>query len=179
MITIQPVDLERAEHATALVALLDAYARDPMGGGKGLPETTRNGLVAALRQRRDLVAVLAFDRERPVGLVNCFEGFSTFRCQPLLNIHDVVVVPEYRRQGVARKMLLEVERIARERGCCKLTLEVLEGNKPAREAYRDLGFSGYELDPVMGRALFWEKPLPDPDYPSDSATVRKTVFEPG
>lgn len=161
MITIVPVDLDRAEHAAALVQLLDAYAHDPMGGGEGLPEATRSGLVEALRQRQDLVAVLAFDRERPVGLVNCFEGFSTFRCRPLLNIHDVVVLPEYRRQGIARKMLLEVERIARERGCCKLTLEVLEGNLPAREAYRELGFSGYELDPAKGRALFWEKSLAD------------------
>lgn len=46
--------------------------------------------------------------------------------------------------------------------CCKLTLEVLEGNKLAQQVYRRFGFQGYELDPKMGRALFYEKKLRRP-----------------
>ena len=49
------------------------------------------------------------------------------------------------------------QRIARQRGCCKVTLEVLEGNTSAQAAYRRAGFEGYQLDPVMGRAMFWQK----------------------
>ena len=56
-------------------------------------------------------------------------------------------------------MLDEVERIAKEKGCCKLTLEVLEGNIVAKKAYEKFGFSSYELDPATGKALFWEKVL--------------------
>ena len=41
----------------------------------------------------------------------------------------------------------------------KLTLEVLEGNSVAQSAYRAFGFEGYELDPQMGKALFWQKKL--------------------
>jgi ribosomal protein S18 acetylase RimI-like enzyme len=48
-------------------------------------------------------------------------------------------------------MLALVEAIAVERGCCKLTLEVLEGNHPARALYRTLGFAGYALDPATGQ----------------------------
>jgi ribosomal protein S18 acetylase RimI-like enzyme len=62
-------------------------------------------------------------------------------------------------EGLSTAMLKEVEKIAQQRGCCKLTLEVLEGNSIARNAYAKFGFSGYELDPAMGKALFWEKPL--------------------
>ena len=40
-----------------------------------------------------------------------------------------------------------------------LTLEVLEGNKVAQAAYRASGFAGYELDPEVGRAMFWQKKL--------------------
>jgi hypothetical protein len=40
-----------------------------------------------------------------------------------------------------------------------VTLEVLEGNQIAKNAYIKFGFAGYELDPKMGKALFWEKPL--------------------
>ena len=31
-----------------------------------------------------------------VGLVNCIEGFSTFACRPLVNVHDVVVRESHR-----------------------------------------------------------------------------------
>ncbi len=56
-------------------------------------------------------------------------------------------------------MLSTVEQIAQDKGCCKLTLEVLEANQPAQQAYTKFGFSGYELDPRAGKALFWEKLL--------------------
>ena len=72
---------------------------------------------------------------------------------------DVVVVPEARGQGICRQMLAALEGIARDRGCCKLTLEVLAGNEVARGVYARFGFAGYALDPVAGEALFWEKSL--------------------
>jgi ribosomal protein S18 acetylase RimI-like enzyme len=56
-------------------------------------------------------------------------------------------------------MLEKVEDIAISKGCCKLTLEVLEGNKIARASYNKFGFSDYVLDPKMGKALFFQKVL--------------------
>ena len=56
-------------------------------------------------------------------------------------------------------MLAKVEEVARARGCCKLTLEVLSNNEAAKSAYRRCGFSDYQLDPNAGSALFWEKTL--------------------
>jgi ribosomal protein S18 acetylase RimI-like enzyme len=64
-------------------------------------------------------------------------------------------------QGVGRRLLHQAEVIARRLGCCKLTLEVLEGNGAARAAYRSVGFRPYRLAPAMGEAQFWEKPLAD------------------
>lgn len=159
MIEIQQADLSLSTHGRAVIELLDAYARDPMGGGAPLPETTCTQLIGALQKRQDVLILLAFADSKPVGLVNCFEGFSTFKCKALLNIHDVVVLSEYRGQGIAQKLLEQVEEIARQRGYCKLTLEVLEGNQTARAVYQRAGFSGYELNPEIGRALFWEKKL--------------------
>jgi hypothetical protein len=48
---------------------------------------------------------------------------------------------------------------ARKLGCCKLTLEVLEGNAVARSLYRSCGFEGYELKAETGKAMFMHKPL--------------------
>ena len=152
-------DLGDEAHATALKSLLAEYALDPMGGAAALAPELLESLPGKLSSRTDYLFVLAVADGQYVGLVNCFEGFSTFKGKPLINIHDVIVSAHARGRGVARRMLQQVEAIALERGCCKLTLEVLEGNQPAQNSYRAVGFKGYELDPVMGRAMFWEKPL--------------------
>ena len=153
-------DYANPVHASTLVSLLDAYASDPMGGGEPLTEFTKTNLVAALAARSQAFSVLAFlagDSAVPVGLINCIEGFSTFACQPLVNVHDVVVLRAYRGQRVAQKMLALVEEIALQQGACKLTLEVLAGNAAAIKLYRRVGFSNYQLDPAMGDAKFLQK----------------------
>ncbi|HKS11613.1 MAG TPA: GNAT family N-acetyltransferase [Pseudomonas sp.] len=146
-------------HAQAIASLLDHYSRDAMGGGEPLPAAVLQSLASELAKRPHAFSVLAFDGDAPVGLVNCFEGFSTFVARPLVNVHDVVVLDSHRGLGISQRMLAEVESIARERGCCKLTLEVLEGNVSAQKAYRKLGYGSYALDPEMGKAMFWQKVL--------------------
>ena len=152
-------DLSCPSQATAMVELLDAYARDPMGGGRGLSEAVKSSLAAELHARSFAHCLLAYLNDKPVGLLNGFEGFSTFAAKPLFNIHDIAVLAEYRSQGIASQLLREAERLALELGCCKLTLEVLAGNEPARRVYRRSGFVGYALDPKMGEALCMEKKL--------------------
>jgi GNAT superfamily N-acetyltransferase len=153
------VNLIQANHSSAILQLLNEYALDPMGGGSPLSEFVQANLVVRLRDRPGFHGVLVFVDGQPAGLINCFEGFSTFSAQPLLNIHDVVVSKEYRGRGLFKKMYWEVEAIAQDIRACKLTLEVLEGNAVAQSAYRSVGFAGFELDPTMGHALFWQKKL--------------------
>ena len=158
-ILIVQADYHQPAHAHAILSLLDEYARDPMGGGQGLNDEVKRNLLSRLRKIPDAFSILAWVNQQPAGLVNCFQGFSTFKCRPLINIHDVMVRQPFRGRKISRMMLQEVERIARQRGCCKLTLEVLEGNHAARRVYQSFGFAHYQLDPEMGTALFWEKTL--------------------
>lgn len=144
-------------HASALVELLDAYAQDPAGGGEPLSDFAKKHLVKELEARPQAFSVLAFDDVQPVGLINCIEGFSTFACRPLVNIHDVAVLASHRGQRVGEQMLALVDQVARERGACKLTLEVLQGNASAIKLYERVGFAGYQLDPAMGQAKFFHK----------------------
>lgn len=150
-------DYQNAAHASALLGLLDAYAQDPAGGGEALSDFTKANLVSALAARPQAFSVLAFADDQPVGLINCIEGFSTFACRPLVNIHDVAVLASHRGQRIAEQMLVLVDQLARQRGACKLTLEVLQGNASAIKLYERIGFAGYELDPAMGRAQFFHK----------------------
>ena len=146
-------------HARAIVQLLDAYAQDPAGGGTPLSDFAKANLVFELAKRPQTFTVLAFDGDAPVGLVNCIEGFSTFACRPLVNVHDVVVVASHRGQQVGERLLALTEQIAIQRGACKLTLEVLSGNLSANKLYERIGFVGYQLDPGMGNAVFLQKCL--------------------
>lgn len=159
MISIIKADLSLSAHVEAMIQLMDEYALDPMGGGQGLSNQVKLNLPTELAKRKSAHVILAFVDSRPAGLVICFEGFSTFACKPLLNIHDAIVALPYRGQGLSKLLLQKAEDIAIDLGCCKLTLEVLEGNHVAQAAYKAFGFSGYELDPQMGKALFWEKKL--------------------
>jgi GNAT superfamily N-acetyltransferase len=154
---IEPVDLARVDHRQALLALLDEYAQTPEGGGQPLDESVKHRLCDVLASRAHYSGWIAFSGTVPAGLANCFEGVSTFRAQALLNIHDIVVAAPFRRQGIAKRLLAEVEQHARNIGCCKLTLEVLEGNRAAIAAYLNAGFKPYALDPAMGQAVFLEK----------------------
>ncbi len=158
-VNVLQVDYANPVHAAALVVLLDAYAQDPMGGGHGLSDYAKANLVPSLAARPQAYSVLAFVDDQPAGLVNCIEGFSTFACRPLVNVHDVAVLPQYRGQGVAEKMLVLAEVLAVKRGACKLTLEVLSGNVGAARLYERIGFAAYQLDPAMGQARFMQKLL--------------------
>ena len=60
---------------------------------------------------------------------------------------------------MARALFAALETEARARGACKVTLEVLSGNVPARALYASLGYGDYVLDPNAGHALFWQKRL--------------------
>lgn len=158
------IDIVRADyldgqHAGDIGYLLNSYAVDPMGGGTPLPQEVQQNLACELAKLPHAFSLLCYVDGRPAGLVNCFEAFSTFRCKPLINIHDIAVLAEFRGLGLSQLMLTEVEKIAREKGCCKLTLEVLEGNTAAKKAYEKFGFHGYELDPALGNAMFWQKSL--------------------
>ena len=158
-IEIRLADYQRAEDADLVVRLLNAYALDPMGGSEALSDYTQQNLAQALAKLPNAFSIIAFVDGQPAGLINGFEGFSTFKCKPIVNLHDIVVLPEFRGRGLSLKMMDRAEEIARELGAVKMTLEVLEGNNVAQSAYLKFGFSGYELDPKMGQAMFWEKPL--------------------
>ena len=143
----------------AVLSLMDCYANDPMGGAELLSADVRERLCDALAEHPGALSIIAWQGDRAVGLINTFLGFSTFKARPLMNIHDVIVRPENRRQGIAALMLDAVASEARQQGCCKLTLEVLEGNRAARQRYLDSGFVDYQLKPEFGVARFMEKAL--------------------
>lgn len=159
MIEITLADYQNPKHRQAVISMLNDYANDPMGGGEPISEDVKARLIDEMAKRDHVFSLLAFDGDQAVGIANCVEGFSTFAAQPVMNIHDIAVTESHRGQGISRRLLQEVATLAEFRGCCKLTLEVLEGNTPAKHAYQNFGFKPYELGETLGKAEFWQYSL--------------------
>lgn len=159
MIESVTADLHSPAHCRDVVRLLDAYACDIMGGQEQLSEYTKANLTSELAKREGCIVFLTYVDQQAAAIAICFEGFSTFACKPILNIHDLMVDQNFRGRGLAVGLLRQAQAAAMERGCSKMTLEVLQGNVRATEIYRKFGFDPYELNSEMGQAMFYEKKL--------------------
>jgi len=158
-IEVRAANLADSVEAEAYLTVLDTYAADEMGGKAALDPDVRRRLVPALREQASALVLLAFAEGAVVGLATCFFGFSTFAARPLLNVHDLAVLPACRGKGVGRALLAAAAEHARARGCAKLTLEVREDNARARGLYEAEGFRDFDLAGATYRTLFLSKSL--------------------
>jgi len=154
MINIALADLSLPTHQQAVVDLIDAYSRDPMGDEKPLPDDVKQRLIPGLREHPTTIIYLAYDGDQPIGIAMCFRGFSTFAAKPLINIHDLAVLPGYRGKGIGRQLLLAVADHGRKIGGCKLTLETQEHNYTAQKLYKSVGFARDVHTVEAGGAIF-------------------------
>ena len=156
-LSVKTMDYHDSKDIDAFTMLLKHYSADPMGGNSPLEATQIAKTLEGMKNRSFAHSFIAYNNDQPAGLMNCFEGFSTFKAQPLINVHDVVTLKAYRNQGVATALFQYLDAFAKAQGFCKITLEVLSNNTIAQQAYKKFGFESYELDPAAGHALFWQK----------------------
>jgi len=101
---------------------------------------TEEQLVDVLFGKRPAAEVLlAFEDKSPVGFAVFFYNFSTWLGRPGLYLEDLFVKPEKRGKGYGRALLIELAKIARDRGCGRMEWAVLDWNEPAIKFYHSLG----------------------------------------
>lgn len=138
-VKIVKADLENKKHALDIVKIVDLFARDPMGQDEPLDEEIRVDMIAEMKKLPTTMTYIAYNEDKPMGIVTCFLGFSTFTASKTFKIHDVVVHPDARGMGIGTKLLDHVKDEAEKMGCSKITLEVREDN-PAQKLYEREGF---------------------------------------
>ncbi|MBN2774180.1 MAG: GNAT family N-acetyltransferase [Prolixibacteraceae bacterium] len=151
---IDYIDLQNKTHCKNLLKLLNAYMEDEMGVGEPMPGHLDRIVIEGLKKHTGYRGFFVTCKNEYVALANCNLNFGTFNAKPLLNIHDFVVLPEYRNLGIGKFLMEKITVFATDNGCSKLTLEVRNDNTKAKNLYRKSGFS--EGDPPY---LFWEKKL--------------------
>ncbi len=101
---------------------------------------TEEQLVEVLFGKRPAAEVLlAFEGKAPVGFAVFFHNFSTWLGRPGLYLEDLFIKPEKRGKGYGRALLVDLAKIALERGCGRMEWAVLDWNEPAIKFYRALG----------------------------------------
>jgi ribosomal-protein-alanine N-acetyltransferase len=141
----------------------EAYVMRPASAGN-VAGTAEGGGMAAARAEPP-------STHRPI-LAYC----STWLIFDELHINTLAVHPDWRRRGLASRLLAHVLRDAMRHGAEKATLEVRRSNDAARQLYQRFGFElggvrpAYYRNPVEDALILWRidlrsvilDPLPQP-----------------
>jgi len=101
---------------------------------------------------------IAEDNEKnKVGLIWLMnrQPFWRFK-ERLIWIYNLHVIPDFRGQGLARKLLKKAEEWADRQGLDTIALHVYENNKTARQLYESLDYTHIETD---NESCIYEKKL--------------------
>jgi GNAT superfamily N-acetyltransferase len=122
-----------------LPRLLDLYARAL--DGKALPVSKAEKLFERIQRYPDYRLYLAEYDGRLAGTFALLIMDNLGECgTPSGIVEDVVVEPEYQRQGVGRAMMEHALVICRQKGCYKLMLSSNLARSSAHAFYESLGF---------------------------------------
>jgi PhnO protein len=71
--------------------------------------------------------------------------------QPIMQIEELYVDPDFREHGIGRKLIQEVEGIASENNCLRIYVESAYKHKPAHKFYEKNGYknSGYHFLKIL------------------------------
>ena len=148
------VDLENDKHCSQLLKLMDDYMNDEMGMGEPMPEKLGPKIIEGLKKHSAYIGFFVQIDGNYAALANCNLNFSTWKAMPLLNIHDIIVSADFRKQGVGQFLLDKIAAYASEKGFCRINLEVRQDNLKAQNLYKKVGF-----DECQPPNYFWEKKL--------------------
>lgn len=148
------VDLTDVAHANAMLHLLNAYMQDEMGIGEVLPEELGPRIIRRLKQHEGYIGFFVCLGNRFVGLANCNLNSSQLNKISSINIHDFIVCPEFRGQGIGLFLLENIEKYASKKGLQQINLEVRNDNYKAQQLYRKAGFAASNRSEYL-----WQKQI--------------------
>lgn len=90
-------------------------------------------------EKQKAEVIFALEDGREVGFALFFHNFSTFVGRAGIYLEDLFVLPEYRKRGHGKALILELARIANERGCGRMEWSCLDWNQPSIDFYLSLG----------------------------------------
>ncbi|GEK48904.1 N-acetyltransferase [Bisbaumannia pacifica] len=91
-------------------------------------------------EREEFVVFLAMEKGVSIGFCQLYPSFCSVDAMPIYILYDLYVKPEYRKHGVARKLMLAAEEHAIKSGKKRLELSTAKNNHSAQKLYESLGW---------------------------------------
>ncbi len=135
MITLREATPEDIPLILQFIQDLADYEKEPAAAG-----ATSEDIQRTIFEDRAYANVIIGEIDgQPRGFSLYFFNYSTWLGKPGLYLEDLFVQPAARGSGLGKALLLNLVRIAQEKGCGRMEWSVLDWNTPAIEFYRSLG----------------------------------------
>ncbi|WP_334177636.1 GNAT family N-acetyltransferase [Pseudoxanthomonas sp.] len=128
-------------HLDTVAHLFDLYR---VFYGKPSDPGLARDFIRARMERDESVILLAWVDDAAVGFTQLYPAFSSVSASRVWILNDLLVLPEARRNGIARALLAAAAEFAREDGALRLELETDHDNPAAQALYRAMGWTPYE-----------------------------------
>jgi ribosomal protein S18 acetylase RimI-like enzyme len=102
-----------------------------MGIRKSMPKELGSEIIEGLKKHTAYLGFFVCINEEFAALANCNLNYSTCQAKFIINIHDFIVAPKFRKQGVGEFLLGKIENYVKVKGYCKVNLEVRNDNLKA------------------------------------------------
>ena len=109
---------------------------------------------AMLRELRENSEMAHYTVAESQGRIVAYGGY--WQIFDEAHITNIAVAPDYRRRGIGRELIRQMETQYLSKGILYATLEVRSGNRAARKLYETCGFTEAGIRPG-----FYEKPRED------------------
>lgn len=115
--------------------------------GQRTNQTKLEQVYRTIQHNEQYIILGAFDEEQLVGsLMGIICHDLVGDCKPFMVIENVIVSPLVRRQGVGKKLMQEIENMARQRDCYYIIFVSGEQRKEAHQFYEQLGFKDEKVE---------------------------------
>ncbi len=125
----------------AVARLFDLYR---VFYGKPSEPAVAKEFIRARMTQDESVILLAEIKGDAVGFTQLYPAFSSVSATRTWILNDLLVVPEARRSGVARALLVAAADFARDDGALRLELETDHDNATAQALYHAMGWTAYD-----------------------------------
>ncbi|MFK7766075.1 MAG: GNAT family N-acetyltransferase [Mariniblastus sp.] len=128
----------QAQHIDQVVELFDAYR---VWYGKRSDKATATQFLSERTEKNESVIFACENSDAKfVGFTQLYPVFSSTRMRPMWLLNDLFVSPEFRGQGVSKKLIESAKELARSTNACGVLLETETTNDIGNHLYPSVGF---------------------------------------
>jgi ribosomal protein S18 acetylase RimI-like enzyme len=112
-------------------------------------------------QRNESVVIVAEDDSHILGFCQLYPSFCSVAAKPVYSLYDLYVMPEARKSGIGKALLLAAELHAVQNGFARMDLTTAKTNFLAQSLYESLGWIRDEVFYGYNRSVQGQSPGPE------------------